>query len=102
MEWMKNFENPPQRVFVTHGEPESSSTLAAKISDELGFDAIVPAWQQTVDLFAAVALDPLKEAYASISAKLLGLIKTHLEPARREEILRRLAELEAFLDEGIN
>lgn len=100
MDWMKNFKKPPRRVFVTHGEPESSSTLAEKIADELGFDTLVPAWQQTVELLAATTPDPLREAYCSISAKLLGLMKADLDQTRREEILRRLSELDTYLDEG--
>lgn len=94
LEWIENFQNPPQRVFVVHGEPESSSTLAAKIS-ELGFNTTVPAWKQTVEL--TTLEDPLRAVYSSVSTKLNRLMEADLDQARREEILRRLTELEAYL-----
>ncbi|MDD3654153.1 MAG: MBL fold metallo-hydrolase [Desulfotomaculaceae bacterium] len=99
IEWIKNFQSPPQRVFIVHGEPESSSTLAAKIS-ELGLNTTVPVWKQCVELLTAAPSDPLKAIYSSVSAKLSGLLEAGLEQTRREEIIRRLTELEAYLDEG--
>ncbi|MDD4168767.1 MAG: MBL fold metallo-hydrolase [Desulfotomaculaceae bacterium] len=101
VEWVENFQNSPRRVFIVHGEPQSAIALAAKIS-ELGFNATVPAWKQTFELLTVTTLDPLKAAYLSLLTKLSGLMEAYpdQDQARREEILRRLTELEAYLDEG--
>lgn len=41
--WMRSATSPPKRVFVTHGEPESSAALRTRIERELGWTAEVPA-----------------------------------------------------------
>ena len=41
LDWLKGFERPPKTVFVVHGEPESSSVLAASIREELHWDNVI-------------------------------------------------------------
>ena len=41
--WMRGLPRAPSRVFVTHGEPEASAALRARIERELGWSAEVPA-----------------------------------------------------------
>ena len=41
---------PPADVFVTHGEPESSQALAARLERELGVTAHLPRLRETYDL----------------------------------------------------
>ena len=41
LDWLKGFEQSPKTVFVVHGEPESSSVLAACIRDELHWDNVI-------------------------------------------------------------
>ena len=41
LDWLKGFERPPNAVFVVHGEPESSSVLAASIREELHWDNVI-------------------------------------------------------------
>lgn len=48
--WMKRFDQPPQRVFVTHGEPAASDALRHRIETELGWDALVPDYRDVVEL----------------------------------------------------
>jgi len=48
--WLKGFERPPRRVFVTHGDPAAADTLRKRISDELGWNAHVPDHLETVTL----------------------------------------------------
>ncbi|OPY57686.1 MAG: Ribonuclease [Pelotomaculum sp. PtaU1.Bin035] len=103
MEWAGNFKKPPRQIFVVHGEPESANTLARLINAELGYNAMVPAWQQVVDLELepAAVEDPLKAVYKSLSAKIHGLLETGLDQTQRAEIMRRLCELEVYIDEGM-
>lgn len=48
--WLGGFERPPKMTFVTHGEPESSMTLARMIQEKLGWTCMVPELMQQVEL----------------------------------------------------
>ena len=48
--WLKGFERPPRRVFVTHGEPDAADALRKRIQDELNWRAHVPDHMETIDL----------------------------------------------------
>jgi len=48
--WLKGFERPPRRVFITHGDPQAADTLRKRISDELNWDAQVPDHLESVML----------------------------------------------------
>lgn len=50
MEWLKAFEKPPRRTFVTHGEPVAADALRLRIKEELGWNAHVPEHLERVDL----------------------------------------------------
>jgi len=46
--WLGRAPRAPQSVYVVHGEPASSTALAARISDELHWCAIVPRYGERV------------------------------------------------------
>jgi len=48
--WLRSCEAPPKRVFVTHGEAVPADTLRRLIRDELGFEAHVPDYRESVRL----------------------------------------------------
>jgi metallo-beta-lactamase family protein len=50
MQWISHFKSKPRRVFLTHGEEQVALKLAAEIKLRLGYEADVPAYQQTVEL----------------------------------------------------
>nr|WP_286829214.1 MBL fold metallo-hydrolase [Kordiimonas sp. UBA4487] len=50
LEWLSGFKHPPKTTFVTHGEPEASAALAARIRDELGWHCEIPELGQEVEL----------------------------------------------------
>ncbi len=50
LDWLKNFEIPPRRTFVTHGEPAASDALRRRISEVLNWDCTAPAINDKVDL----------------------------------------------------
>ena len=56
MKWLKAVEAAPRCVFVTHGEPESSATLAKLIKDERGFKTIAPKMGEEYDLLKFVTV----------------------------------------------
>jgi len=46
--WLSGMQQPPRRVFVTHGEPAVSAAFAKHIGGHFGWQATVPAYQETV------------------------------------------------------
>lgn len=48
--WLKQFERPPKKVFITHGTMESALSLFDKITNELGWTCEVPEYLQTEEL----------------------------------------------------
>ena len=48
--WLKSFALTPSKTFITHGELHASEALKAKIESNLGWDARVPNYLETVPL----------------------------------------------------
>lgn len=46
--WLSSLRKPPRRVFVTHGELDSSQSLASLIKSSRRWEAIVPSYQDQV------------------------------------------------------
>ncbi len=42
LDWLKNLKNPPEMVFVNHGEDEVCDIFAETVKKELGFEAVAP------------------------------------------------------------
>ncbi len=50
LDWLRHFQEPPRKVFITHGEPAAASSLQMKIEEHFGWHAVVPDYLQTVEL----------------------------------------------------
>jgi metallo-beta-lactamase family protein len=50
MRWLGGFRRPPRVTYLVHGEPGPMDTLKARIERDLGWTAIAPEHQQTVEL----------------------------------------------------
>jgi metallo-beta-lactamase family protein len=50
MAWLRNFEKPPKRTFITHGEPAAADALRHRIAEELGWACTVPEYRDTAEL----------------------------------------------------
>jgi metallo-beta-lactamase family protein len=48
--WLRNFQKPPRRTFITHGEPVAADTLRLRIEEQLGWETYVPDYMETVKL----------------------------------------------------
>jgi metallo-beta-lactamase family protein len=48
--WMRMFPRRPERVFVTHGEPNAADRMRHRIENELGWSCAVPDYRETVEL----------------------------------------------------
>lgn len=53
LDWLRGFETPPTRTFITHGAPEASRALASRIEKELGWSCAIPEHLETVNLTQA-------------------------------------------------
>jgi metallo-beta-lactamase family protein len=104
VEWVKKFKKPPREIFIVHGEPESSHALAELLRSQHGFKVTVPVLQQEVELLPdatrATPEDKIKTLYGSISTRLQRLLAAGIDDARREEILRGLAELDNIINKA--
>jgi metallo-beta-lactamase family protein len=49
LEWAGHFESNP-KVFLVHGEPAASESLAAKIRERLGLNVYIPKWKERLVL----------------------------------------------------
>lgn len=50
LEWLRHFREAPRRTFITHGEPHAAQSLKEKIEEQLGWQAEVPEYAETVEL----------------------------------------------------
>lgn len=50
LNWLRRVGKAPRRLFVTHGEPAAADAMRQRVKRELGWDASVPAYLDTVDL----------------------------------------------------
>jgi metallo-beta-lactamase family protein len=50
MRWLRGFKRPPRKTFVVHGELDSATALRDRIIKELGWQAVVPAYKESVTL----------------------------------------------------
>lgn len=48
LRWLGTARKPPKRVFIVHGDPGPAEALAARVRDELGWGAAVPAYGDRV------------------------------------------------------
>ena len=48
--WLMGFDRAPERVFIVHGEPAASQSLASKIRQQFGWNVVVPAFGDSFEL----------------------------------------------------
>lgn len=53
-DWLSGFEESPKMTFVVHGENESATYMAAKIRHSLGWNATVPQYLESFELFDGI------------------------------------------------
>lgn len=47
LNWLKNIENKPEKVYLIHGEPASTNVLRVKINDIFGWNVKIPQLYET-------------------------------------------------------
>lgn len=87
LNWLRTNNNPRAKVFIVHGEEESSSQFAQSVIDEFGIPAYVPKWGEIVDL------DTMKSTFAEYSEmpdNRFDYLDSHIDAL--SETLRKLKE----------
>lgn len=101
--WVKKFSMPPGEVMLVHGEQESINTLAGLLRKG-GLKVTVPEWQQVLELMpggqAVAVADPVNMAISALNDKIKTAFAAGMEVSHKDEILRRLTELQQFVEES--
>ncbi len=50
LDWLKNFNHHPKKVFITHGEPEAALSLKKKIEEQFHWECVIPDYMYTETL----------------------------------------------------
>lgn len=50
LRWLKAFEQPPRRLFLTHGEGDAALSLAKLIEEQSGWSVVVPFYRDAYEL----------------------------------------------------
>lgn len=50
LNWLKGLAHQPEHVFINHGEPQAADTLRLRVHEQLGLQASVPDYKDSVDL----------------------------------------------------
>jgi metallo-beta-lactamase family protein len=50
VQWLRAFERPPMRTFITHGEPDAADAMRQRIERELHWTCSVPDYLESVTL----------------------------------------------------
>ncbi len=50
LRWLRALKAPPKKLFLTHGDPEAGEAFARLVREQLGFEAFLPKYGQTVQL----------------------------------------------------
>lgn len=51
LNWMEHIKNIPEKIFLIHGEPSASDTLRVKLKDVYNWNATIPKFNETVEVF---------------------------------------------------
>ena len=50
VDWLRHFDSPPRRTFITHGEPAAADALRQRIERQLRWDCRVPSYTESFEL----------------------------------------------------
>lgn len=48
--WLMGFNQPPQKTFLVHGEPDAAASLAEKIRTHFGWEVVIPKFGDSFEL----------------------------------------------------
>lgn len=96
--WLGNFSKLPKKIFVTHGEAESSSIFAQKINEKYHVDTIVPAIGDSYYLDDEKLKSTTLYRQTDISNALYNEILANLNSLVKEQSEVKLKKIKDFID----
>ena len=108
LDWLGNFENPDMKVFVVHGEENSSLKFADEVRSRYGLVTHVPRWGEIMDMetmsseYAAYGnVDSFDRVDGEIESlnRMLEMLKARYTQAKEENKKIDLAQLEEDIDD---
>lgn len=48
--WLSALKKPPEKIFITHGDPAAADGLRFHLKDQLGWDSNIPEFNETIEL----------------------------------------------------
>jgi metallo-beta-lactamase family protein len=54
LRWLSNFKKAPKTTFIVHGEESSATVFSKIIQEKMGWNTLIPAYLQTVNLFSGI------------------------------------------------
>ncbi|MCL5781356.1 MAG: MBL fold metallo-hydrolase [Firmicutes bacterium] len=103
LNWIKQFSSSLKQVFIVHGETKAAANFESLLKAE-GINACVPHWLEKIQLTSPVQQrvpQIFVDTWQSITEKMQRVMQGDLSPAKYSVLLRRLAELEAQMNEVI-
>ncbi|GBF33267.1 metallo-beta-lactamase family protein [Desulfocucumis palustris] len=100
LDWLGNFTEPPQRVFLVHGEPESTDVFSRLVEERLNIPVTVPQWLDAVDLTPGpvVSQEDVLKAHSLVANKLKSLLEVKGGEGNYTEIMRQLGHLDGLIE----
>lgn len=98
MEWLRGFTKKPKKIFLVHGEPEASNTLASLIKEEMNIPVEVPAVGYAFEMEEAVLKADSKEMLLPVQRK--ENIKRELQDVFNQ-IENLIPKSDRFLDDQV-
>lgn len=103
IDWVKSFSVKPLEVILVHGEQDATEALAKMLEAE-SYNVTVPEWKQVIELTprsrAETAIHHVDLALTALTEKIKTAIGTGIDAAQKDELLRRLSELEQLVAAG--
>lgn len=107
LNWISYFKEPPQKIFVTHGEPDSAQHLARVLKEKFNTEVIVPKYLEQYDLVTpwktapveqpTITKDDLYAIAQRIYQEMNHLIAMETDQQKTYEMYNLLANLENLL-----
>lgn len=100
LSWVSSFKKLPRKIFITHGEEDSSNTLAGLLASRLRAAVSVPALGESVQLTSGevISEEEIWETYKTIENELETLFKAKTAHARYAGIFHQLKNLNEMIE----
>lgn len=100
LDWLGEFESPPKRVFLVHGEPGAAGVLGALIEERMQIPATIPQWLESVEITPGrvFSQEDVLSAHTLITSKLQALLESGISEGSYSAIMKELNNLSGLIE----